>query len=61
MVHSLHSVTTGSRDRANVSLIIIIIEKTDCLTYTLLVPLYLHHHSFYRGVFYTNIIVQHLS
>ena len=33
MVCSLHSVTTGSRDRANVSLIIIIIHSMDFYLY----------------------------
>ena len=37
MVCSLHSVTTGSRDRANVPLIIIIIMRTLLLSYVTII------------------------
>ena len=49
MVCSLHSVTTGSRDRANVSLIVIIIIIIDPPDYSTLGGLSLSDESFPNG------------
>ena len=48
MVCSLHSVTTGSRDRANVSLIIIIIPGTTVLYCTVFIYIYKDYMTFAR-------------